>query len=696
MAREFSLDKTRNIGSMAHIDAGKTTTTERILFYTGRIHKVGETHEGASEMDWMEQEQERGITITSAATTAQWKGHRINIIDTPGHVDFTVEVERSLRVLDGAVTVLDAQSGVEPQTETVWRQATTYGVPRIVLINKMDKIGADFLYATNTIKDRLGANAHPVQYPIGAEDDFEGIIDLISMKAHFYKDDMGSDPEEGDIPEELQAQAEELRENLVEAVAEIDEDLMMKYLEGEEITEEELKKGIRRATLNVEFYPVFCGSAFKNKGVRLLLDGVLDYLPAPTDIPPITGIVPGTGDDEDEETERIAGDDEPFSALAFKVMTDPYVGKLTFFRVYSGTLDAGTYVQNTVKNKRERVGRILQMHANSREEISTIYCGEIAAAVGLRDTATGDTLCDDKHPVILESMDFPEPVISVAIEPKTKADQDKMGEALAKLGEEDPTFVTETNAETGQTIISGMGELHLDVIVDRLKREFKVDANVGAPQVAYRETFRGTAEVEGKFIRQSGGRGQYGHVYVKYEPNEEGAGFEFENKIVGGVVPREYVPSVEQGIKEALENGVIAGYPVIDVKATLFDGSYHDVDSNEMAFKIAASLSLREAAKKCQPVLLEPMMKVEIVVPEEYMGDIMGDVTSRRGRVEGMEARGNAQLVKAFVPLAEMFGYATALRSNTQGRGTYTMFFDHYEEVPKNISEEIIAQNTGE
>ena len=693
MAREFSLEKTRNIGIMAHIDAGKTTTTERILFYTGRIHKVGETHEGASEMDWMEQEQERGITITSAATTAQWKNHRINIIDTPGHVDFTVEVERSLRVLDGAVTVLDAQSGVEPQTETVWRQATTYGVPRIVLINKMDKIGADFLYATGTIKDRLGANAHPVQFPIGAEDDFNGIIDLLTMKAYFYKDDLGTDPEEGEIPEEYQEQAQELRDNLVEAVAELDEDLMMKYLEGEEISVDELKAGIRRATLDVEFYPVFCGSAFKNKGVRLLLDGVLDYLPAPTDIPPIKGIVPG---DEEEEVERIAGDDEPFSALAFKVMTDPYVGKLTFFRVYSGTLNAGTYVQNTVKNKRERVGRILQMHANSREEISTIHCGEIAAAVGLRDTATGDTLCDEKHPVILESMDFPEPVISVAIEPKTKADQDKMGEALAKLAEEDPTFVTETNQETGQTIISGMGELHLDVIVDRLKREFKVDANVGAPQVAYRETFRGSAEVEGKFIRQSGGRGQYGHVWVKYEPNEEGAGFEFENKIVGGVVPREYVPSVEEGIEEALENGVIAGYPVIDVKATLYDGSYHDVDSSEMAFKIAASLSLREAKKKCQPVLLEPMMKVEIVVPEEYMGDIMGDVTSRRGRVEGMEARGNAQLVKAFVPLAEMFGYATALRSNTQGRGTYTMFFDHYEEVPKSISEEIIAKNAGE
>jgi len=692
MAREFSLEKTRNIGIMAHIDAGKTTTTERILFYTGRIHKVGETHEGASEMDWMEQEQERGITITSAATTAQWKEHRINIIDTPGHVDFTVEVERSLRVLDGAVTVLDAQSGVEPQTETVWRQATTYGVPRIVLINKMDKIGADFLYATNTIRDRLGANAHPVQFPIGAEDEFEGIIDLLTMKAYYYGDDPIAEPEEREIPEELQGQAEELRDALIEAVAELDDDLMMKYLEGEELTIDEIKTGIRKATLDVEFYPVFCGSAFQNKGVRLLLDGVIDYLPAPTDIPPIEGVVPGT----EEEVQRIAGDDEPFSALAFKVMSDPYVGKLTFFRVYSGTLNSGTYVQNTVKNQRERVGRILQMHANSREEISTIHCGEIAAAVGLRNTGTGDTLCDPDHPVILESMEFPEPVISVAIEPKTKADQDRMGTALARLAEEDPTFVTETNEETGQTIISGMGELHLDVIVDRLKREFRVEANVGAPQVAYRETFRGSAEVEGKFIRQSGGRGQYGHVYIKYEPNEDGAGFEFINNIVGGVVPREYIPSVEQGIVEAMENGVLAGYPLIDIKATLYDGSYHDVDSNEMAFKIAASMSLREAKNKCQPVLLEPIMKVEIVIPEEYLGDVMGDVTSRRGRVDGMEARGNAQLVKAYVPLAEMFGYATALRSNTQGRGTYTMFFDHYAEVPGSISEEIIKQNSGQ
>ena len=692
MAREFSLEKTRNIGIMAHIDAGKTTTTERILFYTGRIHKIGETHEGASQMDWMEQEQERGITITSAATTAAWKDHRINIIDTPGHVDFTVEVERSLRVLDGAVTVLDAQSGVEPQTETVWRQATTYGVPRVVFINKMDKIGADFLYATGTLKERLGANAHPVQMPIGAEDNFEGIIDLINMEAHFYTDDLGTKDESREIPAEYMDKAEELRANLIEAVSELDEDLMMKFLEGEEISNEELKKAIRQATLNVELYPVFCGSAFKNKGVQLLLDGVIDYLPAPTDVAAIEGIVPGT----EEQVTRPSTDDAPFSALAFKVMTDPYVGKLTFFRVYSGTLDSGSYVKNSVKDKRERVGRILQMHANSREEISTVYSGEIAAAVGLKDTGTGDTLCDEKDVVILESMEFPEPVIGVAIEPKTKADQDKMGIALAKLAEEDPTFKTETNVETGQTIISGMGELHLDIIVDRLKREFKVEANVGAPQVAYRETFRSSAEVEGKFVRQSGGRGQYGHVWVKFEPNEEGAGFEFENKIVGGVVPREYIPSVEAGIKEATENGVLAGYPLIDVKATLYDGSYHDVDSNEMAFKIAGSMALKAAKNKCNPVLLEPMMKVEIVIPEEYMGDIMGDVTSRRGRVEGMEARGTAQVVKGFVPLSEMFGYATALRSNTQGRGVFTMYFDHYEEVPKSISEEIIKKNSGE
>ncbi|MCA1024358.1 elongation factor G [Halobacillus litoralis] len=692
MAREFSLEKTRNIGIMAHIDAGKTTATERILFYTGRIHKIGETHEGASQMDWMEQEQERGITITSAATTAQWRDHRINIIDTPGHVDFTVEVERSLRVLDGSVAVLDAQSGVEPQTETVWRQATTYGVPRIVFVNKMDKVGADFIYSLGTLKDRLGANAAAVQLPIGAEDEFEGIIDLVTMEAYYYMDDLGTRAEARPIPDDYKDQAEEYRGKLVEAVAELDEDMMMQYLEGEEITNEQLKAAIRTATLSVDFYPVFCGSAFKNKGVQLLIDGVIDYLPSPLDVPPIEGHVPQT----EEHIVRKADDNEPFSGLAFKVATDPYVGKLTFFRVYSGTLSAGSYVKNSTKDKRERVGRILQMHANSREEISTVYAGDIAGAVGLKDTGTGDTLCDEKSLVILESMEFPEPVISVAIEPKSKADQDKMAIALGKLAEEDPTFQTETNVETGQTIIAGMGELHLDIIVDRLKREFKVEANIGAPQVAYRETFRASAQVEGKFVRQSGGRGQFGHVWVEFEPNEEGAGFEFVNKIVGGVVPREYIPSVEQGIKESLENGVLAGYPMVDIKATLYDGSYHDVDSNEMAFKVAASMALKEAKNKCKPVLLEPMMKVEVVIPEEYMGDIMGDVTSRRGRVEGMETRGNAQVVKAFVPLSEMFGYATALRSNTQGRGTYTMHFDHYEEVPKSISEEIIKKNSGQ
>ncbi|SNZ17837.1 translation elongation factor 2 (EF-2/EF-G) [Terribacillus aidingensis] len=692
MAREFSLENTRNIGIMAHIDAGKTTATERILFYTGRIHKIGETHEGASQMDWMEQEQERGITITSAATTASWKGHRINIIDTPGHVDFTVEVERSLRVLDGAVAVLDAQSGVEPQTETVWRQATTYGVPRIVFVNKMDKTGADFLYSVKTMHERLGANAHPVQLPIGAEDDFEGIIDLITMEAFYYLDDLGQRSEARAIPEDMKELAEEYRTNLIEAVAEQDESLMERYLEGEEFSNEELKQAVRNATLSVEFYPVFCGSAFKNKGVQLLIDGVVDYLPAPTDVPAIEGIVPGT----EEQVVRKSSDSEPFSALAFKVATDPFVGKLTFFRVYSGTLDAGSYVKNSTKDKRERVGRILQMHANTREEISTVYAGDIAGAVGLKDTSTGDTLCDEKSLVILESMVFPEPVISVAIEPKTKADQDKMSVALGKLAEEDPTFRTETNVETGQTIISGMGELHLDIIVDRMRREFKVEANVGAPQVAYRETFRASAEVEGKFVRQSGGRGQFGHVWIKFEPNEEGAGFEFENKIVGGVVPREYIPSVEAGIKEAMENGVLAGYPLIDVKASLFDGSYHDVDSNEMAFKVAASMALKNAKNKCQPVILEPLVKVEVVIPEEYMGDIMGDITSRRGRVEGMDTRGPAQVVNAFVPLAEMFGYATALRSNTQGRGTYTMTFDHYEEVPKSVGEEIIKKNAGQ
>ncbi|AWX46461.1 elongation factor G [Enterococcus faecium] len=692
MTREFSLQNTRNIGIMAHIDAGKTTATERILYYTGKIHKIGETHEGASQMDWMEQEQERGITITSAATTAQWKGHRINIIDTPGHVDLTVEVERSLRVLDGAVTVLDAQSGVEPQTETVWRQATTYGVPRIVFANKMDKIGADFLYSVSTLHDRLQANAHPIQLPIGAEDDFTGIIDLVTMKAEMYTNDLGTEIEETEIPEEYRELAEEWREKLVEAVAETDEELTLKYLEGEEITEAELKEGIRRATVNVEFYPVLCGSAFKNKGVQLLLDAVLDYLPSPLDIPAIKGIDPKT----DEEVERPADDSAPFSALAFKVMTDPFVGRLTFFRVYSGVLKSGSYVQNATKGKRERVGRILQMHANSRSEISEVYAGDIAAAVGLKDTTTGDTLCDEKNLVILESMEFPEPVIQVAIEPKSKADQDKMGVALQKLSEEDPTFRAETNVETGETIIAGMGELHLDIIVDRMRREFKVEANVGAPQVSYRETFRAGTQAEGKFVRQSGGKGQYGHVWIEFTPNEEGAGFEFENAIVGGVVPREYIPAVETGLKDAMENGVLAGYPLVDIKAKLYDGSYHDVDSNETAFRVAASMALRAAAKKANPVILEPIMAVEVVIPEDYLGDVMGHVTARRGRVEGMEARaGGQQVVRAMVPLAEMFGYVTTLRSATQGRGTFTMTFDHYEDVPKSVQEEIIKKNGG-
>ena len=689
--REFTLENTRNIGIMAHIDAGKTTTTERVLYYTGKIHKIGETHEGASQMDWMEQEQERGITITSAATTAQWKGHRINIIDTPGHVDFTVEVERSLRVLDGAVAVLDAQSGVEPQTETVWRQATTYGVPRIVFANKMDKIGADFLYSVRTIHERLQANAHPIQLPIGAEDEFSGIIDLIKMKAEIYTNDLGTDIQETDIPEDLQDLAEEWREKLVEAVAETDEELMERYLEGDEISEEELKAAIRKATCAAEFYPVLCGSAFKNKGVQLMLDAVVDYLPSPLDVPAIKGIDPNT----DAEVERHSSDEEPFSALAFKVMTDPFVGRLTFFRVYSGTLQSGSYVKNSTKGKRERVGRILQMHANSRQEIPEVFSGDIAAAVGLKDTTTGDTLCDEKAEVILESMEFPDPVIEVAIEPKSKADQDKMGIALQKLAEEDPTFRAYTNQETGETVIAGMGELHLDIIVDRMRREFKVECTVGAPMVSYRETFKQAAQVQGKFTRQSGGRGQYGDVWIEFTPNEPGAGFEFENAIVGGVVPREYIPAVEAGLKDSMANGVLAGYELIDVKAKLFDGSYHDVDSSEMAFKVAASLALKEAAKKCNPVILEPIMKVEVVMPEEYLGDIMGDITARRGRVEGMEARGNAQVVSAQVPLSEMFGYATSLRSSTQGRGTYSMVFDHYEEVPKSISEEIIKKNKG-
>ncbi|WP_282920584.1 elongation factor G [Ignavigranum ruoffiae] len=687
--REFSLENTRNIGIMAHIDAGKTTTTERILYYTGKIHKIGETHDGGAQMDWMAQEQERGITITSAATTAQWKGYRVNIIDTPGHVDFTVEVERSLRVLDGAVTVLDAQSGVEPQTETVWRQATTYGVPRIVFINKMDKMGADFLYSVGTLRDRLMANAHAVQLPIGAEDNFTGIIDLVEMKAYNYGNDLGTQIDEIEIPAQLKDQAEELHASLIEAIADFDEEIMMMYLEGEEIPVDQLKAAIRKATLAVEFYPVFVGSAFKNKGVQLMLDGVIDYLPSPLEVPPIIGKVPGS----DEELEHHADDSEDFAALAFKVMTDPFVGRLTFFRVYSGTLEAGSYVLNATKDKRERVGRILQMHANHREEIPEVFAGDIAAAVGLKDTGTGDTLCAEGQPVILESMEFPEPVINVAIEPDSKADQDKMSTALAKLAEEDPTFRATTDHETGQTIIAGMGELHLDIIVDRLKREFKVSATVGAPQVSYRETFRKSVQAQGKFVRQSGGKGQYGDVWIEFTPNTEGGGYEFEDAIVGGVVPREYIPSVDAGLQDAMENGVLAGYPLVDVKAKLYDGSYHDVDSSETAFKVAASLALREAAKHADPVILEPMMSVDITVPEEYLGDVMGHVNSRRGRIEGTEARGNAQIVKSFVPLSEMFGYATTLRSSTQGRGTFTMQFDHYEAVPKSIQEEIIAKH---
>ena len=692
MAREFSLEKTRNIGIMAHVDAGKTTTTERILYYTGKIHKIGETHEGASQMDWMEQEQERGITITSAATTAQWNNHRVNIIDTPGHVDFTIEVQRSLRVLDGAVTVLDSQSGVEPQTETVWRQATEYGVPRIVFANKMDKIGADFLYSVSTLHDRLQANAHPIQLPIGSEDDFRGIIDLIKMKAEIYTNDLGTDILEEDIPAEYLEQAQEYREKLVEAVAETDEELMMKYLEGEEITNEELKAGIRKATINVEFFPVLCGSAFKNKGVQLMLDAVIDYLPSPLDIPAIKGINPDT----DEEETRPASDEEPFAALAFKIMTDPFVGRLTFFRVYSGVLQSGSYVLNTSKGKRERIGRILQMHANSRQEIDTVYSGDIAAAVGLKDTTTGDSLTDEKAKIILESINVPEPVIQLMVEPKSKADQDKMGIALQKLAEEDPTFRVETNVETGETVISGMGELHLDVLVDRMRREFKVEANVGAPQVSYRETFRAPTQARGFFKRQSGGKGQFGDVWIEFTPNEEGKGFEFENAIVGGVVPREFIPAVEKGLVESMANGVLAGYPIVDVKAKLYDGSYHDVDSSETAFKVAASLALKEAAKTAQPAILEPMMLVTITVPEENLGDVMGHVTARRGRVDGMEAHGNSQIVRAYVPLAEMFGYATVLRSASQGRGTFMMVFDHYEDVPKSVQEEIIKKNKGE
>ncbi len=688
MAREFSLEHTRNIGIMAHIDAGKTTTTERVLYYTGKIHKIGETHEGASQMDWMAQEQERGITITSAATTAFWNGYRINIIDTPGHVDFTVEVERSLRVLDGAVTVLDSKAGVEPQTETVWRQATTYGVPRIVFSNKMDATGADFIMSLESIGKRLGANAVAIQLPIGAEDTFEGVIDLVEMRAIYFEGDNGEEVVYREIPEEYKAQAEEYRNKLLDAAASYDDDLMMKVLEEEEVTVEELKAAIRKGTLAVELFPVLCGSAYKDKGVQPMLDAVIDYLPAPTDIPSIKGT-----DEDGNEVARHASDSEPFAALAFKVMTDPFVGKLTFFRVYSGIASSGSYVLNSTKDVKERLGRILQMHANKRTEIDTVYAGDIAAAVGFKNTTTGDTLCDENNFVILESMEFPEPVINVAIEPKTKNDQDKLGIALAKLAEEDPTFKTWTDEDTGDTIIAGMGELHLDIIVDRLKREFKVEANVGAPQVSYRETIKKAADVEGKFIRQSGGRGQYGHVWIKFEPNE-GKGFEFVDAVVGGAVPREYIGSVKSGLEDALKNGIIAGFPVLDIKATLFDGSYHDVDSSEMAYKVAASMALKNAGKVCQPVILEPIMSVEVTAPAEYLGSVMGDVSSRRGRIEGQEERGNAIVVQAMVPLANMFGYATDLRSFTQGRGNYVMQFDHYEEVPKSISEEIIKKNS--
>lgn len=688
MAREYSLEKTRNIGIMAHIDAGKTTTTERILFYTGRVHKIGEVHDGAATMDWMAQEQERGITITSAATTAHWRDHRINIIDTPGHVDFTVEVERSLRVLDGSVAVFSAKGGVEPQSETVWRQAEHYKVPRIAFINKMDTTGANFLNCVDMMKERLQANAVAIQLPIGAENDFTGIIDLVTMKAEVYGDDLGKEINIVDIPDDMKDRAEEYRQIMVEAVCETDDALMEKYLEGEELSAEELKKAIRKAVVTNAMFPVLCGSAYKNKGVQMLLDAVVDYMPSPLDIPPVSGIIPGT----EEPAERKADDNEPFSALAFKIMADPFVGKLAFFRVYSGTLEAGTYVFNSTKGKKERVGRILRMHANHREEVQTAYTGDIGAIVGLKDTTTGDTLCDEKKPIILEKMEFPEPVISVAVEPKTKADQEKMGVALSRLAEEDPTFKVKTDAETGQTIISGMGELHLDIIVDRMAREFKVEANVGKPQVAYRETIRKTVKQEGRFVRQSGGRGQYGDCWLELVPQEPGAGFEFENKIVGGAIPREYIGSVEAGVKEAMETGVLAGFPMVDIKVIVFDGSYHDVDSSEMAFKIAGSIGFKEGARKADPVLLEPYVKVEVVVPEDYMGDVIGDLNSRRGRVEGMEMRSGAEHINAFVPLAEMFGYATDLRSKTQGRGVYTMTFDHYEEVPKNVAEKVINE----
>ena len=691
MGREFPLEKTRNIGIMAHIDAGKTTTTERILFYSGRTHRIGEVHDGAATMDWMVQEQERGITITSAATTCHWKGHRINIIDTPGHVDFTVEVERSLRVLDGAVAVFCAVGGVQPQSETVWRQADKYGVPRMAYVNKMDRIGADFFRVLQMMKDWLKTNPVPIQLPIGSEDNFQGIIDLVTMRAEIYRDDQGKVIDEVEIPEDMKDLAEEYREKLLESVAETDDELAMKYLEGEEITIDELKAAIRKATIAVAITPVVCGSSFKNKGVQPMIDAVVDFLPSPLDIPPMVGVDPET----DEETERKADDQEPFSALAFKIMTDPFVGKLAFFRVYSGTLKAGSTVYNSTNGKRERVGRLLMMHANHREEIQEVYTGDIAAVVGLKDTTTGDTLCDEDHPIQLESMIFPEPVIDVAIEPKTKGDQDKMGVALSKLSDEDPTFRMHTDAETGQTIISGMGELHLDIIVDRLLREFKVNANVGRPQVAYKETISKPVRCEGKFVRQSGGRGQYGHAVLELAPNEPGAGYEFENKIVGGVVPKEYIPAIDNGIKEAMETGVLAGYPTIDIKATLVDGSYHEVDSSEMAFKIAGSMAFKNGAAKAAPVILEPVMSVEVNVPEEYMGDVMGDISSRRGRIEGMEDQNGNKVIRGIVPLGEMFGYATDLRSRTQGRGVYVMQFSHYEQAAKTVAEEIIKKRQG-
>lgn len=686
--REFPLEKTRNIGIMAHIDAGKTTTTERILFYTGRTHKIGEVHDGAATMDWMAQEQERGITITSAATTCHWLGNRINIIDTPGHVDFTVEVERSLRVLDGAVLVLAAKGGVQPQSETVWRQADKYMVPRMVYVNKMDITGADFYGCINQIKERLGAHPVPIQLPIGAEDNFKGIVDLIKMKAFIHKDDLGKDIEECDIPEDMKADAEKYRQEMIEAAAEQDDELMMKYLDGEELSEAEIKSGLRKGTISNALILMTCGSSYKNKGVQELLNAIVDYLPSPLDIPNIKGV-----DEDGNEVESKTDDNAPFAALAFKIMTDPYVGKLCFFRVYSGTCTTGTTILNATKDKKDRIGRILLMHANHRQDIEKVYAGDIAAAVGLKDVSTGDTLCDPDHPIILESMEFPEPVIDIAIEPKDKANGEKMGIALAKLAEEDPTFKYKTDHETGQTVISGMGELHLDVLVDRMRREFNVECNIGKPQVAYRETITQVGECEGRYIKQSGGRGQYGHVWVKFEPNP-GKGYEFVDAIVGGVVPREYIPVTDKGLQEALAGGVLAGYPMVDIKATLFDGSYHDVDSSEMAFKIAASLAVKETKNKCKPVILEPIMKVAVTVPEEYMGNVMGDLTSRRGRPLGQESRGNALQIMAMVPLAEMFGYATSLRSNTQGRGNFVMELDHYDEVPKSIAEDIIKKNS--